>query len=161
MGIEIERKFLVDTDVWTSLKAHHYLYVTIVQGYLSLDPLRTVRARTVDNNDAFITIKGAINNVSRPEYEYPIPIKDAQDMLKMCEGSLIAKRRYGYTSVNCTFTIDEFMGDNTGLVLVEIELDHEDEVIHFPYWVGKEVTHDSRYYNSSLALSPYKEWKDV
>jgi len=105
-----------------------------------------------------ITVKGITVGMSRAEYEYSIPLIDAQDMLKLCEGPLIEKYRWLYSSGDLTWEIDEFLGANKGLVVAEIELDHEGQTIDLPDWVGREVTNDKRYFNSSLSSSPFTTW---
>ncbi|MEP4053382.1 MAG: CYTH domain-containing protein [Litorimonas sp.] len=153
MGIEIERKFLVTSDVW-----RRGTPTLFVQGYLNADKHRTVRVR-IAGLDAMITIKGITAGISRSEYEYSIPLEDAQEMLKLCEGPIIEKHRWLYPVGDLIWEIDEFFGLNTGLVVAEIELDHEDQSIDLPDWIGQEVTDDARYYNSSLSRVPFTTWE--
>lgn len=152
MAIEIERKFLVTNDSWKSSFGIPYK-----QGYLSRDPQRTVRVR-VAGDMAFLTIKGISSGASRPEYEYAIPIADAEELLTLCEGPVIVKTRRLVEHAGFTWEIDEFFGDNAGLLVAEIELTSEDQVFDKPSWVGIEVTDDPRYFNSFLSKHPYKSW---
>lgn len=152
MGTEIERKFLIISGGWQTGEPILYL-----QGYLSRDKHRTVRIR-VAGGKAMLTVKGITIGFTRAEYEYSIPLSDAMELLKLCDGSLIEKRRW-FTSVgNMTWEIDEFMGDNQGLVVAEIELNNESQSFEMPSWLGKEVTDDARYYNSNLITSPFNTW---
>ena len=154
MGKEIERKFLVKGDSWRG-QAHGKRYR---QGYLSTVKERTVRIRTV-GEEGFITIKGITIGASRPEYEYEIPLKDANEMLdELCEKPIIEKTRYRIPQGNLAWEIDEFEGDNRGLIVAEIELKDENQTVDFPDWVGKEVTDDPRYFNANLVKKPYTTW---
>ncbi|WP_427451670.1 CYTH domain-containing protein [Litorimonas sp. WD9-15] len=155
MGIEIERKFLVKNDAWRTGTPTLY-----VQGYLNPDKNRTVRVRIAETK-AMITVKGITTGPSRAEYEYPIPLEDAQNMLKLCKGPLIEKHRWFYRAGDLTWEIDEFFGPNAGLIVAEIELDHEDQNVDLPDWVGREVTDDNRYFNSSLSVTPFTTWAKV
>jgi CYTH domain-containing protein len=153
MGVEIERKFLVASQLWKAgAEGVHYQ-----QGYLCRGRGRTVRVRTAGQN-AFLTIKGPSSGASRAEFEYPIPLEDAQEMLRLCEGALIDKTRYRVRFEGHTWEVDEFHGDNTGLVLAEVELSQEDEHVSIPPWIGEEVTADPRYFNSNLSIHPFKAW---
>lgn len=153
MGIEIERKFLVLDDRWKKVDG-----VLLRQGYLSSDPERTVRVR-VEGSRAVVTIKGKTVGATRGEWEYPIPLEDAQDLLeRLCEQPAIEKCRYRIPYQGMTWEVDEFLGANAGLVVAEIELESEDQPFLKPDWVGEEVTHDARYFNSSLIRKPYSEW---
>jgi CYTH domain-containing protein len=154
MPQEIERKFLVRGDAWRE-GAHATRYT---QGYLSRVPGRTVRIRRAGEK-AFITIKGRNTGISRPEYEYAIPVTDAEELFPLCEGPLIEKTRHVVEHGGKRWEIDVFHGDNDGLVMAEIELKSEDESFDRPEWIGMEVSSDRRYYNSSLSMHPYKEWK--
>ena len=154
MGIEIERKFLVVGDAWRQAPA-----TAFVQGYLNRDKLRTVRVRIVEDA-AWLTVKGASAGATRAEFEYAIPLADARELLALCDGPLVRKRRRVVVHAGATWEIDEFEGDNAGLVVAEIELASEDEPFEAPPWLGAEVTHDARYFNSSLAAAPYSTWKD-
>jgi len=152
MGVEIERKYLVTGDAWKSVQP-----VLLRQGYLNTDKTRIVRVRTAGAN-AFLTVKGATTNVSRQEFEYLIPLEDAQEMLLLCADSIVEKQRYTLPVGNNIWEIDEFCGANEGLVIAEVELKSESQTITLPDWIGEEVSGDSRYYNSSLALTPFSNW---
>jgi CYTH domain-containing protein len=154
MGIEIERKFLVVGDAWREAPA-----TACAQGYLNRDKQRTVRVRIVEDS-AWLTVKGASVGATRAEFEYAIPLADAQALLALCDGPLVRKRRRVIAHAGATWEIDEFQGDNAGLVVAEIELGSEDEAFEAPSWLGAEVTHDPRYFNSNLAASPYSTWID-
>lgn len=156
MGIEIERKFLVANDQWRENATGH-LYC---QGYLVNDPKTTVRVRIVDDQ-GFLTLKGPVENLSRPEFEYKIPVKDAQEMLALwCGTHLIEKRRYRIPLGEVVWEVDEFLGANEGLILAEVELRNPEQTIAFPNWIGPEVSEDIRYYNSYLVEHPYGTWQD-
>lgn len=154
MGLEIERKFLVKNTNWKGLiEQKNY----IKQGYLNSNIERTVRVR-ITNQTAFLTIKGKTKNTTRQEFEYEIPFEDAESLLKLCETPLIEKVRYTVKHEGKLWEIDKFEGDNEGLVVAEIELANEDEEITLPNWIGEEVSHDAKYYNSSLIRKPFKNW---
>ncbi len=154
MGIEIERKFLIDTDKLPPLTNSY----TIKQGYIQTVDHTTVRVRIRDQ-DAFLTIKGKSVGASRLEFEYPIPLQDANDMLDaLCQSSVIEKTRYLVEYEGHTWEVDIFKGSNKGLVVAEVELDSEEEVFTLPNWVTKEVTDDIRYFNSNLVDNPYLNW---
>jgi CYTH domain-containing protein len=152
MGIEIERKFLVVGDDWRAAPALPY-----AQGYLNRDKQRTVRVRVVEDR-AWLTIKGANAGATRAEFEYPIPLADAEQLLALCDGPLVRKTRRIVVHAGASWEIDEFEGDNAGLVVAEIELASEDAAFERPPWLGAEVTHDARYFNSNLATAPYSTW---
>lgn len=152
MPVEIERKFLVKGTEWRQAAP-----LRLSQGYLNRDVQRTVRVRITDAK-AFLTIKGATKGASRAEFEYEIPVADAEQLLTLCDGPLIEKRRHVVVYRGTTWEIDEFLGDNTGLVVAEVELEREDQPFERPPWLGEDVTHDSRYFNSNLAVRPYKDW---
>ena len=154
MGTGIERKFLLKNDTWRSLaRGTRYR-----QGYLNRSKECTVRVRTVDD-DGFITIKGPNKGATRVAYEYDIPESDARSMLNdFCEKPLIEKNRYKIDFAGLVWEVDEFFGDNAGLVLAEVELEREDQCFEKPEWVGQEVTGDPRYYNTSLVTHPYVQW---
>ncbi|NOT06981.1 MAG: CYTH domain-containing protein [Gemmatimonadales bacterium] len=155
MSKEIERKYLVDTKAWNPGPAIGTRYR---QGYLSIDPERVVRVRT-DGRAAFLTIKGRITGITRSEFEYPIPLEDAEVMLAhMRTGALIEKTRYRVEFAGRVWEVDEFEGENTGLVVAEVELPDEAASIAPPPWVRDEVSYDSRYFNTNLARHPYGEW---
>ncbi len=155
MGYEIERKFLVDGDY----KSHAFKSFLIRQGYLSLTGISVIRVRIKDEK-AFITIKSALTEgkIKRHEWEYEIPVADAEEMLQLCEQGVIDKRRYLVQAGKHTFEVDEFYGQNEGLQIAELELESEDEPFEKPEWLGAEVTGNVRYYNSFLSIHPYKEW---
>lgn len=152
MAVEIERKFLVQGQGWCQGPGER-----LVQGYLNRDKARTVRVR-VAGDAAFLTIKGLSVGATRAEFEYPIPLADAQALLALCEGPLIDKRRYKVPLGDVVWEVDVFAGDNAGLVLAEVELPSEDAPFARPHWLGDEVTHDARYFNSNLAQHPYRTW---
>tara|TARA_B100000787_G_C16125375_1_gene264722 strand:+ start:62 stop:535 length:474 start_codon:yes stop_codon:yes gene_type:complete len=156
MGIEIERKFLVNNLDFAkeSFEKKH-----IKQGYLNSNKTRTVRVRTSDDK-AFITIKGKSNlaGTSRFEWEKEIAISEAKELLLLCESNLIEKHRYLVKKGTHTFEVDAFLGDNLGLIVAEIELDSENEKFEKPSWLAKEVTGESKYYNSSISKLPFKDW---
>lgn len=154
MGLEIERKFLVTSEAWRVGSP-----TLMVQGYLNRAAQSTVRVR-IAGQQAMLTVKGKTRGISRAEYEYEIPLADAQDMLKLCEGPLIEKKRWLFEHGEMTWEIDEFLGLNAGLVVAEIELDHEHQTLALPEWVGKEVSDDNRYFNSSLSKMPFAEWTE-
>lgn len=155
--IEIERKFLVNSD---SFKAAAASKKRIVQGFLNTHPERTVRVR-IKGDNAFLTIKGKSNEsgTSRYEWEEVINISDAEALLKLCEQGIIEKTRYEILEGNHVFEVDEFHGLNEGLTVAEVELQNEEEVFRKPIWLGKEVTGEVKYYNSRLSKQPYKNWK--
>jgi CYTH domain-containing protein len=156
MGVEIERKFLLDNDGWRGLGQPTLMR----QGYLVADPVRTVRVR-IEGERAVITIKGKSTGASRGEWEYEIPVPDATELLDgLCEQPQVEKIRHRIEHAGHTWEVDEFLGLNAGLVVAEIELDAEDEAFELPAWIGREVTGDKRYYNSSLIRSPYSQWRD-
>lgn len=155
MGIEIERKFLLTTDDWRKSAGQPVLYL---QGYLVGSEQSSVRIR-VEGDKAFINIKSATLGIRRQEYQYPIPVEDAEKILDdLCEKPLIEKHRYFIQQDSHTWEIDEYFGDNEGLIVAEIELESEDEIFEKPAWIGKEVSDDTRYYNVCLVKHPYKDW---
>lgn len=150
MAQEIERKFLVlNNDYKKGITGTLYK-----QGYLCTDPQRTIRIRTV-GNQGYLTIKGISKGAVCAEYEYSIPYKDAEELFCLCEKPLIEKYRYKVSYAGITWEVDEFCGDNKGLVIAEVELDFENQPVEFPSWVGLEVTSDKRYYNSNLVRLPF------
>lgn len=152
MGLEIERKFLVCGNGWRGGAGVRY-----TQGYLNRDKNRTVRVR-VAGEHGWLTIKGISNGATRAEFEYPIPLTDAQALLSLCDGTLIDKTRYTLALGSTVWEVDEFHGENQGLVVAEVELAAEDQPFDHPVWLGEEVTHDPRYYNSALIAQPYSRW---
>ena len=155
MSFEIERKFLVIGDY----KTDAYQSFRISQGYLNRHPARTVRIR-IKGNQGFITVKGSGSNsgTTRFEWEKEIPLNDAVQLLQLCEPGVIDKTRYLVKVGNHTFEVDEFMGDNEGLVMAEIELADENEAFERPAWLGNEVTGNPAYYNAALSNKPFKTW---
>lgn len=154
MGVEIERKFLVTGDAWRKLGQP----VLLRQGYLSTTPERTVRVR-VEGEGATITIKSKSVGATRGEWEYPLPLTDANELLdRVCEQPIIEKHRSRIVMGAHTWEVDEFLGANQGLLFAEIELASEDEAFDKPDWIGEEVTNDRRYYNSSLIRLPFSQW---
>jgi adenylate cyclase len=154
MAKEIERKFLLKGDAWRSL-ATGTMYR---QGYLNSVKERTVRIRTVGDK-AFLTIKGLTVGATRSEYEYEIPFDECNAMLDtLAEKPLIEKKRYKIRAGEFTWEIDEFFGDNAGLIVAEIELQSEDQKFAKPDWIGAEVTGDPRYFNSNLIKLPFTRW---
>ena len=155
MGLEIERKFRVTGDEWR--KGEGALFR---QGYLNSDPERTVRVR-IEGERAVLTVKGITEGVRRLEFEYEIPVPDAAHLLDaLCEKPLIEKRRYRVAVGNHTWEVDDFLGENAGLVVAEIELGTEDEPFEQPPWLGEEVSHDPRFYNVNLVSHPYAAWPE-
>ena len=154
MGKEIERKFLLTGDSWKDM-AKGILYR---QGYLSTVKERTVRVRTIDDK-GYLTIKGITTGATRAEYEYEISVSDANEMLdNLCEKPIIEKKRYKIEYEGLIWEVDEFFGENNGLVFAEVELTSEDQSIKKPEWIGEEVTGDPKYFNSNLIKNPYKNW---
>jgi len=158
MGIEIERKFLV-TPISGRMpwEPHDIVPLMLCQGYLKNNKTATVRVRTSDQR-GFITIKGPTENATRKEFEYEIPLTEAQEMFALCQGVLIEKKRYGLVYKGFKWEIDAFSGENQGLVVAEIELNSPDEYFEKPPWLGREVTPDSRYCNACLARHPFLKW---
>ena len=154
MGVEIERKFLVRDESWKAQGQG----VLLRQGYLSSAPERTVRIR-IEGESATLTIKGKSTGATRAEWEYAIPLQDAQALLDgLCERPFIEKKRYRISFEGMVWEVDEFLGENAGLVVAEIELASENQAFARPSWLGEEVTHDARYFNSSLLRNPYSRW---
>ena len=154
--IEIERKFLVTND---SFKATAFAQNQIVQGYLSSAPERTVRVR-IKGDKGFLTIKGISNDsgMSRFEWEKEIPLSEAKELLMLCEKGVIDKTRFEIKCSSHIYEVDEFYGENEGLIVAEIELSSEMETFERPNWLGEEVTHINRYYNAYLSTHPFKNW---
>ncbi|NHZ66171.1 CYTH domain-containing protein [Massilia genomosp. 1] len=154
MGVEIERKFLLVGDAWRSLGEP----VLLRQGYLSTDPDRTVRVR-IEGEGATLTIKGRSEGATRGEWEYPVPLSDAGELLdRLCQQPIIEKYRRRIAFAGNVWEVDEFLGANAGLMFAEIELGSEDQAFDKPDWIGEEVTHDRRYFNSSLIRLPFSQW---
>ena len=157
MALEIERKFLVKDE---SYKLMAFSSSRIAQGYICSARGRTVRVR-IRNEKGYLTIKGPSEEggLSRYEREKEIPLEEAKELMKICEPGMIDKTRYLVASGNHTFEVDEFYGDNEGLVIAEVELKHENESFEKPSFIGEEVTGIVKYYNSFLMKCPYKDWK--
>ena len=156
MNYEIERKFLVKGE----FKSKAFTHRRIVQGYLSSVPKRVVRIR-IKGDEAYLTVKSTVsgNGLTRFEWEKEISVEDAETMLTFCEKEIIEKTRYLVKVGAHIFEVDEFYGSNEGLFVAEVELQSEDEEFEKPDWLGEEVTHDVRYYNSMLVKNPYSKWE--
>ena len=156
MNLEIERKFLVKND---SFKEIAFKKKHIKQGFLNSDKERTVRVRIIEDK-AFLTIKGKSNNTGtiRFEWEKEIPVIEAEQLMLLTEKTVIEKYRYYIKSKKHTFEVDEFLDENSDLIIAEVELTDENESFSKPSWLGKEVTGEVKYYNSSLSRFPYKSW---
>jgi len=161
MGIEIERKFLVINDDW---RAAAHAVIPMAQGYINDmgaldrgDQKASVRVR-IEGEDAALNLKSRTLGRSRQEFEYPIPVADAHDLLALCVGGRIEKRRHLVHHGGLLWEVDEFLGDNAGLVVAEVELDDAEQAVLLPPWAGAEVTDDVRYYNVALAVKPYSSW---
>jgi adenylate cyclase len=155
MAIEIERKFLLRSSAWRSLVNGR---VRLRQAYLAQDSGLSTRIRIVDTSSATLTIKSRKAGLRRLEYEFPIPLADAEALLSLRQGASIEKVRHHVPWQGLTWEIDVFEGENAGLVIAEIELGHEQQQFEMPAWVGAEVTGDERYYNSRLAKQPFRVW---
>jgi CYTH domain-containing protein len=154
MGKEIERKFLIKSDSWRSLAKGK----RVRQGYLNRNKERVVRIRTIDDK-GFLTIKGKTTGATRAEFEYDIPAAEAEAMLDhLCERPLIEKNRYKIEFGGLIWEVDEFLGENQGLIVAEVELESEDQAFENPAWIGEEVTGDPKYFNSNLVQHPYTRW---
>ena len=153
MALEIERKFLVDPAKWTPTDKG----TNLVQVYLSLEPNLIVRIR-IAGEKAFLTIKGCSESISRPEFEYEIPVHDATEMLKMAISNPVEKIRHEVMHSGFLWEVDVFSGKNSGLIMAEIELKSENQEFPRPDWLLKEVSNDGRYYNSYLSGCPFSEW---
>jgi adenylate cyclase len=155
MALEIERKFLLRSEEWRPQVVKRML---LRQGYLSSGSRSSIRAR-IAGEQAWLNLKAKRSGMTRLEYEYPIPRQDADEILEhLCQGPLIEKYRHELPLGAHVWEIDEFLGDNAGLIVAEIELDDEREAFDLPSWLGLEVTHDERYYNFNLATRPFKSW---
>lgn len=157
MNIEIERKFLVKDESFKSMATESH---RLTQGYICKESGRTVRVRLWDDK-GYLTIKGAgsASGMSRYEWEKEISAEDARDLFMLCQSGIIDKTRYIVPVDGKTFEVDEFYGENAGLVMAEIELESEDAAFTRPSWLGKEVTGDRRYYNSMLSVHPFSGWR--
>ena len=155
--IEIERKYKVNRNLWAKLDKP--VGDRILQGFLSTDKKRTIRVR-VRNKRGSLTIKGITTNISREEFEFPVPYDIAIAVIKKFASGVIEKIRYTIPFKGKDWEIDEFLGSNKGLIIAEVELKSEDEVVVLPEWVEKEVSDNARYYNVNLSTYPYEKWKD-
>lgn len=154
MAKEIERKFLVASERWRKLGVRKFYQ----QGYLLIDKLKTIRVRTIEDK-AFVTVKGSAIRISRDEFEYEIPIEDAKIILeKLCEKPIIEKYRSKIEVGEIVWEVDEFIGENEGLILAEVELKSEAQKIDLPDWIGEEVTGNHQYNNSYLVKHPFSKW---
>lgn len=161
MGLEIERKFLVTSEAW---RAAAHAVIPMAQGYVndaasieSGAQKASVRVR-VQGDAAYLNLKSREIGHTRQEFDYPIPVEDARALLALCVGGLVDKRRHLVHHGGLLWEVDEFLGDNAGLVVAEVELEHADQAIDLPEWVGEDVTDDVRYYNLALAAHPYTRW---
>lgn len=154
--LEIERKFLVSSDAY---KQEATSQTRIVQGFLNTDPSRTVRVRIMGEK-GFLTVKGDSNDsgTTRFEWEIEISTAEATNLIDLCETGILEKYRFEVPYGKHIFEVDEFLGENKGLILAEVELEHEDEPFERPQWLGEEVTGQKKYYNSQLSKTPFKEW---
>jgi len=155
MATEIERKFLVNRKLWQPTVQGE----KIAQGYLQHDVNKVVRVR-VKGNQGFLTVKGKNNGISRLEFEYEIPLSDADELLRLCDAGVIEKTRYEIPYKGFVWEVDDFQGENKGLLLAEVELDSTLEEPVFPAWILEEVSHDKKYFNSYLSENPFGTWGD-
>ncbi|MNK09093.1 CYTH domain protein [compost metagenome] len=155
MAVEIEFKYLIRKEVWSAELSHNH--TVIRQGYLQTDPNKTIRVRT-KGNQGYLTIKGKAVGASRLEFEYEIPVDEANELLDKFCSNLIDKTRYDVVHEGKTWEVDVFSGLNEGLIVAEIELTSEEETYTLPVWVGENVTSDMRYANSNLAVTPFSNW---
>ena len=155
MGLEIERKFLVNKEKWNNVEKP--MKNLFRQGYLSTDSNKTIRVRLTDSN-GYITIKGSSVGATRKEFEYEIPKKEAEELLDNFSVSELKKIRYKILYKGKLWEVDEFLGDNNGLIVAEIELTSESENFELPDWIDREVTGEEKYYNSNLSVNPFKKW---
>ena len=153
MAVEIERRFLVSGEAWRNLAKPQLLY----QAYLSVEKERTMRVRVVEDQ-AWLTLKGYISDVSRHEFEYPIPLQDALSIIDNLCPFKMKKHRYCIEFQGHVFEVDEYFDENAPLVVAEIELPSEDSVFEKPEWLGEEITHDGRFTNAYLSQNPYSTW---
>ena len=155
MGVEIERKFLVNKEKWELVekpKGNHFR-----QGYLVTDPTKTIRVRITDSS-SYLTIKGISVGATRQEFEYEIPKVDAEQLLNQFAVSDLKKIRYEILFDGKIWEVDEFFGENLGLLLAEIELENESDIVELPDWIEREVTNEENYYNSNLSINPFLKW---
>jgi adenylate cyclase len=156
MPLEIEKKYLVNEEKWNKTDKPKGQFFR--QGYLLTDPNKTIRVRVTDTK-SYLTIKGLSVGATRPEFEYEIPKVEAEQLLDMFAISDLTKIRYKVLFNNKLWEVDEFLGDNEGLIIAEIELQSEDETFDVPNWTENEVTGEDKYYNSNLSVLPYKNWE--
>lgn len=156
MGKEIEKKFLVIQEKWN--KIHKPIGIPIRQGYLLLDPQKTIRVRVTDNT-SFIAIKGKTEGATRSEFEYAIPKEEGIELLNQFAIAEVTKTRYKILNQEHCWEIDEFEGENSGLIIAEIELQNEEEKFEKPDFIGEEVTYEEKYYNANLVQHPFSKWK--
>ncbi|NEO86510.1 MAG: CYTH domain-containing protein [Spirulina sp. SIO3F2] len=154
MAIEIERKFLVIGEAWRTLASG----IRYCQGYLCREPARTVRIRLA-GEQGYLTIKGATQGITRAEFEYPIPVAEAEALLQLCDRPLIEKIRYRIPQGELVWEVDEFLGENQGLIVAEVELRSSEQTFVKPDWLGAEVSDDPRYFNAALVTNPYAQWQ--
>jgi CYTH domain-containing protein len=152
---EIERKFLVNKEKWSALPKSPG--ISYIQGYLSIDDEKIVRLR-VAGESGYLTIKGRSDTFSHPEFEYEIPVEDAAEMVRLFIKNRIEKVRTKISAGKHVWEVDEFGGENEGLLMAEIELEHPEDIFDKPAWLGEEVTGDERYYNAYLSLNPFRRW---
>lgn len=157
MAREVERKFLVADDGWKGAAAGG---CRLRQAYLAEGGAASVRIRTKNGTEAFLTVKSAVPALSRAEYEYPVPVSDAEEMFRLRTGSIVEKTRFPVSHAGREWEVDVYSGENEGLVVAEVELPDEAAALDLPLWVGDEVTGDARYYAAALARSPYLTWGD-
>jgi adenylate cyclase len=155
MALEIEHKYLIKPEAWAKVIPHKS--VVLQQAYLSTDPEKTIRVRTMNDN-AYMTIKGKSRGAVRLEYEYEIPLSDARELIRNFCSNVVEKVRHYVEHEGKTWEVDEFKGSNEGLLVAEIELQAEDEAYGLPDWAGANVTQDQRYANSNLSVKPFKSW---
>jgi adenylate cyclase len=155
-NVETERKFLVNREKWLQLAKP--AGINYIQGYLSIDADKVVRVR-VAGDHGFLTVKGNSETISRPEFEYAIPAAEAREMLRLFTSTSVEKVRTRIPAGRLTWEVDEFLGENEGLVIAEIELETAEDQFERPGWIGGEVTGDERYYNAYLSKNPYRNWK--
>lgn len=158
MPQEIERKFLVANDGWRTLADQGR---ALRQAYLAETNRAAIRVRIIDDKAAVITIKSANPGLSRAEFEYPVPLADAEALAELRQGSMLEKRRFRAPHAGRTWEVDVYAGDNAGLVIAEIELESETAGVAFPPWLGREVTGEARYYAARLATRPFRSWAET
>ncbi|NJK40716.1 MAG: CYTH domain-containing protein [Acaryochloridaceae cyanobacterium SU_2_1] len=156
MGLEIERKFLVIGEGWRS----EHPGIPMIQGYLLASTQATIRVR-IAHQQAYLTLKSKVEHLTRQEFEYAIPLEDAQAILSLCDLGVVSKTRYKIALDDLVWEVDEFASANQGLLLAEVELSSPDQSVSLPDWIGEEVSYDPRYFNSYLAQHPYSTWPPV